>query len=188
MAYQRIDDGVGSSGPQSGANDFDFLLGQWRVHHRRLKRRLQSCNDWEAFEGTSHMSQLMACQCNVDDNVLELPAGTYRAVSLRAFDPQTRQWAIWWLDGRNPGQLDAPVRGSFTDGVGIFDAEDCLEGRPIRVRFTWSHITAISARWQQAFSADGGATWETNWTMEFERAPKMVSASPQAQTWMEPGS
>lgn len=172
--------------PQSGVNDFDFLLGRWRVRHRRLKRRLQGCTDWEVFEGSSQMAQLMAGHCNVDDNVLELPNGSYRAVSLRAFDPQKRQWAIWWLDGRNPGQIDVPVRGSFVDGVGIFEAEDSFEGRPIRVRFTWSGITAVSARWQQAFSEDGGASWETNWTMDFERSSNVATAPSQAAILNEP--
>jgi hypothetical protein len=92
-------------------------------------------------------------------------------VSLRAFDSQTRRWAIWWLDGRNPGQIDVPVRGAFADGVGIFEAEDSLDGRPIRVRFTWSDITASSVRRQQAFSEDAGITWETNWIMDFEWTP-----------------
>ena len=78
---------------------------------------------------------------NVDDNVLELPAGTYRAISLRSFDPVTNQWSIWWLDGRTPGRLDPPVVGGFEDGVGTFIAGDTFDGRPILVRFIWSDIT-----------------------------------------------
>ena len=113
----------------SSAKDFDFLLGRWRVSHRRLKRRLQGSTDWEVFRGTSEAWRLMNGAGNVDDNLIELPAGPYRAVSLRAFDPQTRQWAIWWLDGRAPAQIDVPVRGSFADGVGVFLADDTFEGR-----------------------------------------------------------
>jgi hypothetical protein len=153
----------------SSAKDFDFLLGRWHVSHRRLKWRLQGSTDWEVFRGTSEAWRLMNGAGNVDDNLIELPAGPYRAVSLRAFDPQTRQWAIWWLDGRAPAQIDVPVRGSFADGVGVFLADDTFEGRSIRVRFTWSEITVASATWEQAFSEDGGGTWETNWKMEFEK-------------------
>jgi hypothetical protein len=81
------------------------------------------------------------------------------------------QWSIWWLDGRFPlGPLDPPVRGEFKDGVGTFYADDTFNGKPIRIRFIWSHISAATCRWEQAFSSDRGARWETNWTMNFERA------------------
>jgi len=153
----------------STAADFDFFMGRWRVHHRRLRQRLAGCTDWDEFQGTCHTWPLMDGHGNVDDNWLDLPAGPYRAATLRAFDPRTRQWAIWWLDGRQPDRLDVPMRGGFADGVGRFLADDSFEGRPIRVRFIWSHITPTGARWEQAFSTDGGREWETNWVMDFER-------------------
>jgi len=154
----------------TGLHDFDFLVGQWQVQHRRLKERLAGSHEWEEFEGTCTMRQLMDGWANVDDNFLKLPAGDYRGVGLRAYDPKTGQWAIWWLDGRNPfGALDPPVQGRFENGVGNFYAEDTLRGKPIRMRFTWSQITPNSAHWEQAFSPDGGKSWEVNWTMEFQR-------------------
>ena len=155
-------------GPPSGARDFDFLRGHWRVHHRRLRQRLAGCSSWDEFLGYSRMQTLLGGQANVDDNLLHLPDGDYRALSLRSFDPRTHQWSIWWLDGRHPLSLDTPVVGRFANGVGLFMAEDRFDGRPIRVRFTWSETTGQSPRWAQAFSADGGQTWETNWTMRFE--------------------
>jgi hypothetical protein len=115
------------------------------------------------------MRPLLDGQANVDDNLLNMPWGTYRAASIRAYDPATRQWSIWWLDSRYPRDLGTPVVGAFDDGIGTFFADDTLNGQPIRVRFLWTDITAASARWQQAFSNDGGATWETNWIMEFQR-------------------
>lgn len=152
-----------------GQHDFDFLEGTWQVRHQRLKRRLAGCDEWEHFNGSSHLRLLMAGSANVDDGVLELPAGTYRAVTLRSFDPVSGLWAIWWLDGRHPHQLDAPMIGRFTNGVGTFYADDTFEGRPIRVRFLWTGITAQHCHWEQAFSTDGGLTWETNWRMAFTR-------------------
>jgi hypothetical protein len=155
----------------SGLHDFDFLVGEWRVHHRRLKERLAGSREWVEFEGTCTMRKLMNGWGNVDDNVLDMPSGSYRGVGLRSYDPKTAQWAIWWLDGRNPfGDLDPPVKGRFENGVGTFLADDTLNGKTIRVKFTWSQITPTSAHWEQAFSPDGGKTWETNWTMEFQRA------------------
>lgn len=158
-----------AGGQCSGAGAFDFLLGHWRVSHRRLRRRLQGCTDWDTFDGTTQVWPVLDGLGNVDDNVLHLPEGQYRAVSLRAFDAAADQWAIWWLDGRTPSHIDVPVRGRFAAGVGTFLADDVFEGRPIRVRFVWSKTSSSSPQWAQAFSADGGVTWETNWTMHFTR-------------------
>jgi hypothetical protein len=155
--------------PGPAVHDFDFYMGRWQVRHRRLRERLAGTDEWQAFEGTSEAWPLLGGAGNVDDNVLELPGGTYRAISLRSFDPNAQTWSIWWLDGRNPGRLDPPVVGGFSDGVGTFIGEDTFNGRPILVRFLWSNITSTTCRWEQAFSPDGGATWEVNWIMESTR-------------------
>ena len=154
----------------AGLHDFDFLVGEWRSHQFKLKERLADCHEWDEFGGTSRFWKLMDGWANVDDNVFNLPGGAYSGVSLRSYDPKTGQWAIWWLDGRNPfGDLDPPVRGRFVDGVGTFYADDTLRGKPIRVLFIWSQITPTSAHWEQAFSPDAGKTWETNWRADFTR-------------------
>jgi hypothetical protein len=153
----------------SSANDFDFFHGRWTVHHRRLKDRLAGCTEWDIFGGSTAVQPLLGGAGNVDDNVIELPGGTYRAATFRAFDPATEQWAIWWLDGRHPHSVDVPMIGCFENGIGTFFADDTHQGRPIKVRFLWFRITPTSARWEQAFSPDGGKTWETNWVMDFTR-------------------
>ena len=155
--------------PGPAVHDFDFYMGTWAVHHRRLTKRLAGSDDWAEFEGTSTAWPILDGAGNIDDNVLELPDGEYRAISLRTYDPETDRWSIWWLDGRTPGRLDPPVVGGFVDGIGTFIAPDTFDGRPILVRFLWSDITATTCRWEQAFSADGGATWEVNWVMESTR-------------------
>jgi hypothetical protein len=151
------------------SHDFDFLIGKWRVRHRRLRARLVHSQDWQEFEGTSEARLILNRQGNVDDNIIDFPDGAYRAVTLRAFDPKTGTWAIWWLDGRNPHRLDVPMIGTFDDGVGTFYADETFNGMSIKVRFLWSHITPRSCRWEQAFSNDGGKIWETNWVMDFTR-------------------
>jgi hypothetical protein len=105
---------------------------------------------------------------NVDDHYLDDPTGAYRAATFRRLDPIAGLWSIWWLDPRFPA-LEPPVHGRFDHGIGSFFADDTLAGRPVKVRFLWSDIEADRARWEQAFSADGGANWETNWIMNFER-------------------
>jgi len=150
-------------------HDFDFLFGSWDVRHRRLKERLAGCTEWIEFDGTSTAQPLLGRQGNVDDNLMNMPGGAYRGASFRAFDPETGTWAIWWIDSRYPHTLDVPVVGGFEGGVGTFFCNDTLRGQPIRVRYEWSHITLTTCQWEQAFSPDGGETWETNWVMHFTR-------------------
>ena len=151
--------------------DFDFVMGDWVVAHRRLKERLVQCNEWIAFSGAMSTSKILGGFGNVEDNVLHFPEGAFRAVALRSFDPSTQRWSIWWLDGRFPGQIDVPVVGAFQDGVGTFYANDTVGNVPVTVRFIWRRISQDELRWEQAFSTDDRATWETNWTMEFTRRP-----------------
>jgi hypothetical protein len=155
----------------SGLHDFDFLVGQWRVHHRQLKARLAGSHEWTEFEGSLVTRRLMDGWANVGDNVFNMPGGEVRGVGLRSYDPKTGQWSVWWLDGRDPSaDLGAPTKGRFQNGVGIFYSDERYRGKPIRVRVTWSRITSTSAHWEQAFSADGGKSWETNWTSDFTRS------------------
>ena len=154
---------------QAGPADWDWLVGSWTVQHRKLKERLVGSTEWLSFEGTCVNWPLLGGHGNVDDNVFHAPGGTYRGVGLRARDPETGLGAIWWLDSRAPDQLDVPVRGGFSDGVGIFQCDDTWNGTPVTVRFRWSRIETNSAVWDQAFSTDGGQTWEINWVMEFTR-------------------
>ena len=155
----------------SGLHDFDLRAGEWVAHHRRLKERLAGSHEWVDFDGTQSFRLLMDGYANEDENVLNMPGGgAYKGVTLRAYDSKSGQWAIWWLDGRTPfGELDPPVKGRFVNGVGTFYADDTLRGKPVRVRFVWSNITADSAHWEQAFSPDGGKTWEVNWVTDFKR-------------------
>lgn len=160
---------VTPNGTRSASRDFDFLIGRWTVQHRRLLRRLAGCTEWQSFAGTCEAVSILGGDGNVDDNLIALPEGSYRAATLRSFDRSKQQWSIWWLDTRHAGALDTPMRGAFVEGQGLFLADDHFEGRPIRVRFLWTRVNTPQPRWEQAFSADGGITWEDNWTMDFTR-------------------
>lgn len=149
------------------AADFDFLHGRWNVRNERLQRRLAGSNDWETFDATQECRPLLAGLGNIDEFVTEWAQG-FLGIALRLFNPRTRQWSIYWASNRT-AVLEPPVIGSFEDGIGTFYGKDLHEGVPIDVRFIWSHITAVGARWQQAFSVDGGKTWETNWRMYMTR-------------------
>lgn len=148
--------------------DFDFLLGDWRVRHRRLVRRMVGDTRWVEFDGTMRARPILGGLGNFDENDIDLPEGRYEACTVRLYNAATRLWSIHWIDGRVM-RIDAPMVGAFVDGVGTFFGEDTFDGRAIRIRFLWSQITPASARWEQAFSGDGGHNWEVNWIMEFAR-------------------
>jgi len=154
---------------EDGRHDFDFLIGRWSVAHQRLQRRLEGDTQWDRFAGVCEMRPILGGLGNIDDNIIDLPDGTYRGSAIRLFNPATRLWSIWWMDSRAP-RLEPPVHGRFERGLGTFFGEDTLRDRPTSVRYVWSDITATFARWAQAFSPDSGATWETNWIMEFTRS------------------
>ena len=147
--------------------DFDFIIGDWAVKHRRLKVLLNDSDEWVEFKGSSSTIKTLGGFGNLEDVHLQFPESSFRAVALRSYNAESNTWSIWWLDGRFPDALDVPVVGSFTDGVGVFYANDVLNGISIKVRFKWVSIDPSKPLWEQAFSKDNGKTWETNWTMEF---------------------
>jgi hypothetical protein len=152
----------------AGVGDFAFEEGHWAVRHRKLRKRLADSSDWLEFDGTCVAGQMMAGAACYEDNLLNDPDGAYRAAAVRRLDWRTGLWSIWWWDERVAG-IDPPLTGRFVDGVGTFFGESLWAGTPIRVRYIWDHAAPGVPRWQQAFSADQGATWETNWFMEFRR-------------------
>jgi hypothetical protein len=155
---------------RSDVHDFDFLRGDWNVHHRFLRVKGDG-REWLDTDGTASHRKLMGGRANTEEYTIKAPSGTYRALSLRSYDSKASQWSIWWLDGRSPhGELDPPVQGRFENGVGTFFSDGTIAGKPARTRFIWSHITPTSARWEQAYSFDAGKTWETNWIVTFTRA------------------
>jgi hypothetical protein len=156
---------AGQSIKFTGPHGFDFEIGEWKVHHR-IKRQ----DRWIEMEGTCIDRPAMDGSANIEEHTFERPEGITRGMAVRAFDPKTGLWAIWWIDSRNPHvAMDPPMKGSFVNGVGTFYAEGPVNGQTIRTRFLWSHITRSSARWEQASSSDDGKTWDTNWVMEFAR-------------------
>lgn len=157
MAYDAHDD---------GRRDFHFLYGRWAVQHRRLTVRGVGSDAWDEFEGVSFTQGLMDGLCNVEEN--DFPDRGFQGVAFRSFDVAARRWSIHWVSSTD-GLVQPPVHGRFENGVGVFMGDDIDGERPVKVRFRWDEIGAGSARWSQAFSYDGGATWEENWVMRFTR-------------------
>lgn len=152
-----------------GRHDFDFLLGRWKIHNRRLARRLEGCTEWQEFEATQEVRPVLGGLGNVDRFLATLPGvGPIEGMTIRIFNPKTRLWSLYWADNRGC-ELQPPVVGRFEAGSGEFSGDDTFKGKPIRVLFRWKVLGPTSAHWEQAFSPDGGKSWETNWEMTMTR-------------------
>jgi hypothetical protein len=153
---------------KKGAHDFDFFLGEWKVHNRRLKERLKGSTEWEEFEATDSVIPILDGLGDFDQYRAVFHGKKLEGMTLRLFDPAKGEWSLYWASNQQ-SVLDKPMVGHFTGGRGEFYADDELAGKPIQVRFLWTDMTQNSAHWEQAFSVDSGKTWETNWTMDMTR-------------------
>lgn len=154
--------------PHSSAHDFDFLEGAWNVRNRKLKTRLEGCDEWIEFAATQELQSILRGQANMDIFKTDHGGTPFEGMTLRLFNPLTKLWSIYWADS-NVVTLDPPVLGSFSNKVGHFFTRDHFEGRPIIMRFKWDATNPVAPVWSQAFSADNGETWEWNWYMYFSR-------------------
>ena len=148
--------------PPDGQHDFDWELGTWKTELRRLAKPLSGSNEWVEYSGTSVIQKVLDGRANLVELRVEGPGGRIEGVSLRLYNPQARQWSLNYASVRN-GAMTQPVYGSFREGRGEFFGQDSLDGRAILVRFVVSKMSDDSARFEQAYSVDGGRTWETNW-------------------------
>ena len=147
---------------RDGQKDFDFEIGTWKTHLRRLLRPLTGSTTWVEYEGTTVVRKVWNGRANLVELNVEGPAGHLEGLSLRLYNPQTRQWSLNFAN-INSGTLAQPMIGEFKNGRGEFYDQETLDGRAIYVRFVISDITPNSCRFEQAFSNDGGKTWEVNW-------------------------
>ncbi len=154
------------------AHDFDFLLGHWQVHNRRLQQRFAGCDTWDEFPASLRAWVMLDGAVSVDEIVFATRG--FSGLTLRTLDQATQRWSIYWINS-TVGQLFPPVHGGFDGERGEFFGEDSDDGRVVQVRFIWARQGPDAARWEQAFSRDGGA-WETNWVMEMRRAQEEPAA------------
>ncbi|MFE0523470.1 hypothetical protein [Streptomyces sp. NPDC058954] len=150
----------------SSPHDFDFLHGEWEVAHRRRTDFLDPDSTWVEFPSTSRCLPLFDGAANIDE--IDMPYLGAKGLTLRLFDPEREEWSLNWSSSRS-GKLFPPVTGRFDGDRGEFHGDDVHDGKDVRVRFVWSGVSPAAARWEQAFSVDGGVSWLTNWTMEFSR-------------------
>ena len=144
-------------------HDFDFSLGSWKTHIKRLQHPLAGSTTWMEYEGTSVVRKIWSGRASLGETEADGPAGHLEALSLRLYNPEARQWNLTYANGK-AGTLSVAASGEFKNGRGEFYDTEPFNGRSILVRQVWSDITPSSCHFEQAFSEDGGKTWEVNWS------------------------
>jgi hypothetical protein len=154
-----------------GQHDFDFLLGSWKIHLKKRLRPLSGSNEWVEFDGTVVCRTIWNGLAEVEEFDVDSPEKNIfiQGLAVRLYNPRTRQWSIYWANRKNGAFDTAPQVGQFAGGRGEFYGQDTLDGRVIYVRFTWTNTTSAAPHFEQAYSDDGGKTWEVNWITEQRR-------------------
>ncbi len=168
LKFDTNEDLISMASPTSSMHDFDFFVGKWRLHNRKLKTRLNNCDEWEEFESTQEMHTVLMGIGNVDNYLATFDGVPFEGMSVRLFNPQNKLWSIYWADS-NQGVLQPPVLGSFENNVAHFFTKDTFKDKEIIVVFRWDVRDKGKPVWSQAFSGNKGMTWEWNWYMYFSR-------------------
>ena len=153
-----------------GQHDFDFEIGAWKTHLKRLQHPLTGSKTWLEYDGTSYVRKIWNGRANLVELEVDGPTGHIEGLSLRLYNPQSRQWSLNFASSAG-GTMSVPTIGEFKNGRGEFYDQEPFNGRAILVRNVFSDITANSYRFEQAFSDDGGKTWEVNWIAVDTRMP-----------------
>lgn len=152
----------------SSSHDFDFLVGNWVLHHERLKVRLANNNEWEEFDNNVEDFNILEGMGNMDVVRATVDGKPWEARTIRLFNAKTRLWSLYWVTSTT-GVMDPPVVGSFENSIGHFFTKDTFNGKPIIMMFRWDARDKDRPIWSQAFSPDNGKTWEWNWYNLSER-------------------
>jgi hypothetical protein len=169
--------------PRDGQHDFDFEIGTWKVHLKKLQHPLTGSTTWIEFDGTVAARAVWDGRANFDEFEADSPSGHVEGLTLRLYNPQAHQWSLYWADPKDGTFSGPPQVGEFKNGIGEFYCQDTYNGRMILIRYVWSAITPNSAHFEQSFSTDGGKIWEVNWITDQTRtSAESAKASAAAQT------
>jgi hypothetical protein len=146
----------------NGQHDFDWEIGTWKTHLRRLVHPLTGSRTWTEYDGTSVVHKIWNGRANMVELEVTGPAGHIEGLSLRLYNSESHQWSLNFASSAG-GVLGVPTVGEFKNGRGEFYDQEVINGRMILVRNVWSDMTENSGRFEQSFSDDGGKTWEVNW-------------------------
>lgn len=157
-----------SAAAHDGQHDFDFLIGSWKIHLKRLVHPLSGSHEWIDLDGTVVCRTAFNGRAEVEEFDVASHDGNTQihGLALRFYNPVSHQWSIWWANAKDGAMYPPPVIGEFKDGRGEFYDQDTLNGRAVFTRFVWTAIHTSSPHFEQSMSTDGGKTWELSWVTD----------------------
>jgi hypothetical protein len=161
---------------RDGQRDFDFELGFWKIHLKRLVNPLSGSTKWIEFDGTSVTRKVWDGHAQLEEFETDGAAGHIEGLTLRLYNPKSRQWSLYWANTKDGSMGGPPNVGEFREGVGNFYCMDTFNGKMVLVKYEWSKITPTSAHFEQSYSEDGGKTWEANWITDQTRVSENPSS------------
>jgi len=157
---------------RNGQQDFDFELGTWKIHLKRLQHPLSGSHSWIEFDGISVTRKVWDGRAQIEEFETDGQTGHIEGLTLRLYNPEAQQWSLYWANSKVGTMGGPPNVGEFKNGVGEFFCQDTFNGRVILIRYQWSRVTPNSAHFEQSFSDDGGKIWEVNWITDQTRVDK----------------
>jgi hypothetical protein len=153
---------------RDGQHDFDFDWGTWKTHSSRLMHPLTGSKEWADMDGMTVVKKIWDGRANIAEYKADGAAGHVELLSLRWYNAATHQWS---LDFATPGggTLGIPCVGEFKNARGDFYDYEEVNGKYVVVRFSIWRTGPETAQSEQAFSPDGGKTWEVNWINKYTR-------------------
>ena len=162
---------VAAAQARDGQHDFDFNFGSWKTHIMRLQNPLTGSKSWVAMIGTVVVRKVWDGRGQLEEIEADGANGHFEGLTLFLYNPASHQWSQYFASSQE-GSLGAPMIGEFKDGRGELISQEQFKGRTILVRGVWSEIKADSHRFEQAFSDDGGKSWEPNFVATLTRLAK----------------
>jgi hypothetical protein len=160
---------VAQEAPQrDGQRDFDFLVGSWKIHLKRLVQANNGSKEWVELDGTVVCRQVFGGRAEVEEFNVESSDKKMHIEGLatRFYNPNSHQWSIWWANAKDGAMYPPPVVGEFKNGRGEFYDQEVVDGRVVFTRYVWTATTTKSPHFEQSISADGGKSWELTWVTD----------------------
>jgi hypothetical protein len=143
---------------RDGQHDFDFNLGVWRTHIRRVLDPLSGGTHSMEMNGTVSVRKVWDGRAWLEEIEADGPNGHWEGMTLFTYNPQAHQWSQNFVDSQN-GVVTSPLIGEFKNGRGELFAQDTRGGRTLLIRAVWSDITPDAHHFEESYSDDGGKSW-----------------------------
>jgi hypothetical protein len=151
-----------------GQRDFDFLVGTWKIHLKRLVHPQNGANEWVELDGTTDCRHVLDGTAEVEEFQVESRDKKMRihGLAMRFYDPKSHQWSIWWANAKDGAMYPPPVTGEFKNGRGEFYDQEVVDGRTVFTRYVWTATATPSPHFEQSISTDGGKSWQLWWVTD----------------------